>query len=101
MSQIDREMLQIQRGKVKQVVLAQPLGYPPTRAVQRHEDSIATLGARLTRAAFRVGINALLTWRERARMRRRLLSFDDHMLKDIGITRADAFGEAEKPFWRV
>jgi uncharacterized protein YjiS (DUF1127 family) len=39
-------------------------------------------------------------WRRRARSRRELLALDDHMLKDIGITRADAQYEAAKSFWR-
>lgn len=37
---------------------------------------------------------------ERAHQRRALASLDDHELRDIGITRADAAREAEKPFWR-
>jgi len=39
-------------------------------------------------------------WRRRARSRRELLALDDHMLKDIGITRVDAQYEAAKSFWR-
>jgi uncharacterized protein YjiS (DUF1127 family) len=46
-------------------------------------------------------VDAVLTWRERARTRRQLLTLDDRLLKDIGVTRTQAFGEAEKPFWRV
>lgn len=46
-------------------------------------------------------LETLLTWRERARQRRTLLELSDHMLRDIGISRADAHGEALKPFWRV
>jgi uncharacterized protein YjiS (DUF1127 family) len=42
---------------------------------------------------------ALLRWRELARQRRRLLSLDDRMLKDIGITRAEAMREGTRPFW--
>jgi uncharacterized protein YjiS (DUF1127 family) len=41
-----------------------------------------------------------LTWLERSRQRRRLGELSDHMLRDIGLTRADAWSEAEKPFWR-
>ncbi|MFC6672332.1 DUF1127 domain-containing protein [Marinobacterium aestuariivivens] len=37
---------------------------------------------------------------ERSRSRRQLQMLDDHMLKDIGISRADAVREADKPFWR-
>jgi uncharacterized protein YjiS (DUF1127 family) len=39
-------------------------------------------------------------WHRRARSRRELLALDDHMLKDIGITRVDALYEVAKPFWR-
>jgi uncharacterized protein YjiS (DUF1127 family) len=42
----------------------------------------------------------LLTWRERAQQRRDLQCLSDHMLRDIGLTRADVFAEASKPFWR-
>ena len=38
-------------------------------------------------------------WIERSRQRRMLATLDDHMLRDIGITRADAARECEKPFW--
>lgn len=42
----------------------------------------------------------LLTWLERRRERRALLELNDHMLKDIGVSRADAWAEGSKPFWR-
>ncbi len=42
---------------------------------------------------------ALLRWHELAQQRRRLLSLDDRMLKDIGITRAEAMREGMRPFW--
>ena len=42
----------------------------------------------------------LLTWQQRARDRRQLRSLSDHMLRDIGLTRADVFAEASKPFWQ-
>ena len=48
-----------------------------------------------------LAVNLLLTWHERARQRRHLQSLSDHMLRDIGLTRADVFAEAAKPFWRV
>ena len=40
-------------------------------------------------------------WRERASARRQLLVMDDHLLKDIGITRHEADYEARRPFWRI
>jgi len=39
-------------------------------------------------------------WRQRARERRMLGTFDDHMLKDIGLSRADIEEEVSRPFWR-
>jgi len=42
---------------------------------------------------------ALLHWQDLARQRRRLRGLDDRMLKDIGITRADAWREGTRPFW--
>ena len=39
-------------------------------------------------------------WAVRVNQRRRLIDLPDHLLKDIGITRADAEREAGKPFWR-
>jgi uncharacterized protein YjiS (DUF1127 family) len=41
-----------------------------------------------------------LTWLERSRQRRQLAELNDYMLRDIGLTRVDAWNEAEKPFWR-
>ena len=47
----------------------------------------------------RRAIERLLRWRALARERRALLELDDHMLKDIGISRHDAWLEARRPFW--
>jgi uncharacterized protein YjiS (DUF1127 family) len=44
--------------------------------------------------------DALATWQRRHRDRLHLLSLDDHMLHDIGISLADVEREASKPFWR-
>lgn len=55
------------------------------------------------RAGLRVrhGIDTLRLWHERARGRQQLRTFDDHLLRDIGITRLQAEAEANKPFWRA
>jgi uncharacterized protein YjiS (DUF1127 family) len=45
-------------------------------------------------------VDLLLIWQQRARDRQQLQSLSDHMLRDIGLTRADVFLEASKPFWR-
>jgi uncharacterized protein YjiS (DUF1127 family) len=54
----------------------------------------ASLGAAIDDAAA-----MLFAWHERARQRRELLSLNDRELQDIGISRADAVGEGDKPFW--
>lgn len=43
----------------------------------------------------------LLAWHERARQRRELLALNDRDLHDIGLSRADAASEGDKPFWRA
>lgn len=43
---------------------------------------------------------ALLRMHERWHQRRDLRELDDHLLRDIGITREQARREAGKPFWR-
>jgi uncharacterized protein YjiS (DUF1127 family) len=55
-----------------------------------------SLASRVDRA-----IDLLLTWHERSRERRHLRSLSTHMLRDIGLSRADVEGEAGKPFWRA
>lgn len=40
------------------------------------------------------------TWRRRVRGRRELALMSDRSLRDIGLTRYDAFQEIRKPFWR-
>ncbi|MBZ2167374.1 DUF1127 domain-containing protein [Marinobacter sp. F4216] len=37
-----------------------------------------------------------MNWRTRTQLAR----LPDHMLKDIGVSRADAEREAQKPFWK-
>ena len=56
-------------------------------------------GAMAARAALRLSV-LLDAWSERHRQRRALLELSDHMLKDIGIGRGEAYREGRKPFWR-
>ncbi len=46
-------------------------------------------------------IASVVAWRERARGRRILASFDDRMLRDIGIDRARVERESASSFWRI
>jgi uncharacterized protein YjiS (DUF1127 family) len=41
----------------------------------------------------------VLRWHELSRQRRALLALNEHMLKDIAISRGEAALEARRPFW--
>jgi uncharacterized protein YjiS (DUF1127 family) len=43
----------------------------------------------------------LLRWQERGRQRAALARFDDHLLRDIGVSREEAALECAKPVWRA
>jgi uncharacterized protein YjiS (DUF1127 family) len=44
-------------------------------------------------------LDTLAEWQERSRQRRHLMALNDHLLKDIGLSRADVVRESRKPFW--
>lgn len=46
-------------------------------------------------------VEAPFAWLDRVRDRQHLAAMSDAMLKDIGVSRADAAHESEKPFWRA
>ena len=57
--------------------------------------------ARPTRKPSLLGLLlAFEAWAERHRQRRALLAMNEHALKDIGLSSADAWQEGRKPFWR-
>ncbi len=45
-------------------------------------------------------MESFLLWQARARERYHLQELDDHLLRDMGLSRADIAREADKPFWR-
>ena len=53
----------------------------------------------MRRQAARLGA-PLAAMIERARQRQALAKLDDALLRDIGLTRAEARREAEKPIWK-
>jgi uncharacterized protein YjiS (DUF1127 family) len=57
--------------------------------------------ARTLVAALWTGCVALRQWRARARQRRALAQLDDHLSRDIGLTRAVAFQASRKPPWQA
>jgi uncharacterized protein YjiS (DUF1127 family) len=69
-----------------------------------YRDDVQTEGAAssllaATRKVLAGTVETLLRWQELSMQRRRLLELDAHMLKDIGLSRADAVREAKRPFW--
>jgi uncharacterized protein YjiS (DUF1127 family) len=61
-----------------------------------HGREATNFGPRLLRALLVVE-----GWLDRHHQRQSLLELDDHMLRDIGISRNDAEAEAKKPFWQL
>jgi uncharacterized protein YjiS (DUF1127 family) len=53
-------------------------------------------------AWLKFGVATLAMWRERSHQRcgLRELAEDSHLLRDIGLTQAEALAEASRPFWR-
>lgn len=45
-------------------------------------------------------LDVLFTALERRKQRRALMGLDDHLLKDIGVSRGEVEQEVAKPFWR-
>ncbi|WP_207459416.1 DUF1127 domain-containing protein [Azospirillum sp. SYSU D00513] len=62
-----------------------------------------TVQVRIVTAIFRplwILIELVMSVHERWRQRQHLMMLDDHLLKDIGLSRADADQETSKPFWK-
>jgi len=45
-------------------------------------------------------LELLLTWQERATQRHHLSMAEEHVLRDVGLRRADLEPEIRTPFWR-
>ncbi len=73
----------------------------PLAAGRPSLDDTATLReGRSWSNALKQATKFILSWQERARQRHHLESLSDHMLRDIGLTRADVLAEVTKPFWQ-
>lgn len=55
---------------------------------------------RLDVAAVRF-FDTLASWQDRRSQRRHLSQMDDHLLHDVGLSRADVDHEISKPFWQI
>ncbi len=74
-------------------------GYVLDRTAMGPTLTTRTFLAVLARSVAR-GFDQLLEWQDRARQRHRLASLESHILKDLGLSRADVARESGKPFWR-
>jgi uncharacterized protein YjiS (DUF1127 family) len=71
----------------------------PPALLDRRAVGIAARGTGQLRAGLARVVARLLDWHDLARQRQALAALDDHMLKDIGLSRADARQEADRRFW--
>lgn len=55
---------------------------------------------RLPAILFGTLLGTLMCWQERAKQRSHLATLDDHLLRDMGLTRAAVEREIAIPFWR-
>jgi uncharacterized protein YjiS (DUF1127 family) len=69
------------------------------RALPAGRNRIAARLGRMIQDLATMTFARLLFWHELARQRRALLALNDRMLKDIGISRAEAEHEANRAFW--
>ena len=60
----------------------------------------AGLGGSVRRAVVAT-VGLLLTWQQRARERHTLAAMDEHIMRDLGLSRVDVMVERDKPFWRL
>ena len=74
---------------------------PPRPGMSAPAATSLRIAARSVLAILSSVFEILMTWQEKSRQRRQLLALGDDMLKDIGISRADAHYEGSKPFWRT
>ena len=68
----------------------------PAADISFKDISLKGLGTLIVKAT-----DTVLDWQDRARQRRHLGEMDDHLLRDIGLSRADLEYESSKPFWRA
>ncbi len=74
-------------------------GHVPAYVATHHRTHSPTDLPRSTQGRLHVWGSAIRMWLERSRQRRALAGLDERLLRDIGVTSAQARREAAKPFW--
>jgi uncharacterized protein YjiS (DUF1127 family) len=80
--------------------IGQPRSCPALAEQSVNAGAGAALRARSWRRALERICDLLLAWQERSRQRHQLASLSDHLLRDIGLSRADIMAETTKRFWQ-
>ena len=75
------------------------IGHVPTCVATHEGMHLPTALPRSTQGRLHVWGSVIRAWLERSRQRRELAALDDRLLRDIGVTRAQAGHEAAKPIW--
>ena len=70
-------------------------GFAPARAGAAPTDLLHAFSKAVIATA-----NFVTRWYDRSRQRRQLVELDSRLLNDIGVSRAQALTEFDKPFWR-
>ena len=65
------------------------------------DDPLGFSQRRARRASLWGLLRVFWRWHERSRQRHQLAALDDHMLRDIGLTRGQATQEAARPYWPI
>ena len=68
-------------------------------ALHRHTSFAPSSTALPVRKMLNAVAGRLARWIDHHRQRRALLALEDHLLKDVGLSRADAYREGSKHFW--
>jgi len=71
---------------------------PIEQAIVQTRDVLVAAVRNVDRALL-VVVHTLFKWQERAQQRKQLAEMGDHLRADMGLTCADVWREAEKPFW--
>lgn len=71
-----------------------------TRQLSHRPVALAPTLAQAAATSLRAGTAALAAWLRHRRERYLLAGLDDHMLRDLGLTRGDVAREYDRPFWQ-
>ena len=72
-----------------------------TQALSHGLNGTTKVGGAARQPLFKRAIATARAWMAVSHQRTKLRAMDDRMLRDIGLSREDAYREAERPFWDI